>query len=281
MRRVNYLRTPLPVPCGFAVGSGIVLDIQAADFVTVALLVILEGLLSADNALVMAIMVLGLPREAHQKALRYGLIGGFVFRVVATLLAAYLIQVGWIRLVGGLYLLYLTYSHFTSGEHGDDRRQAPAAKAWLGLSPFWATVVRVELINLAFSIDSILVAVAMSPKLWVVVTGGVLGIIAMRLVVGKLLTLVQRYPALVDGAFVIIAWVGTKLCLEYLHEVGYVPFEIPQWLSISVIVVIFGISYVYARMQGAVEPEPQPAGAGEELDAAGESVPAIDGNGRD
>ena len=75
---------------------------------------------------------------------------------------------------------------------------------------------------MVFSIDSILVAVAMSPKIWVVITGGILGIVAMRLVVGQLLVLVQRYPALVDGAFIIIAWVGIKLLLEYLHAAGYV-----------------------------------------------------------
>ena len=72
----------------------------------------------------------------------------------------------------------------------------------------------------------------MSPKLWVVVTGGILGIVAMRLVVGQLIGLVQRYPALVDGAFVIIAWVGLKLCWEYLHDAGYVHLEIPQWFSL-------------------------------------------------
>jgi predicted tellurium resistance membrane protein TerC len=111
-------------------------------------------------------------------------------------------------------------------------------------------VVRVELINLAFSIDSSLVAVAMSPKLWVVVTGGILGIVAMRLVVGRLLVLVQRYPALVDGAFVIIAWVGIKLCVEYFHDAHYTEAEIPRWLSLGLIVVIFLISYVCARLQG-------------------------------
>src|SRR5687768_576791 len=196
----------------------------------------------------MAIMVLGLPKSAHNAALRYGLIGGFVFRVIATLLASSLIQVGWIRLAGGLYLLYLTYTHFRGGEGTDDRRQAPVAKPMLGLSPFWATVVRVELINLAFSIDSILVAVAMSPKLWVVITGGILGIVAMRLVVGQLLTLVQRYPALVDGAFIIIAWVGGKLILDYLHAAGYVGFEIPHSVSLGLIVGIFIIAFVYARI---------------------------------
>ena len=68
----------------------------------------------------------------------------------------------------------------------------------------------------------------MSPKMWVIITGGILGIVAMRLVVGQLLTLVERYPALVDGAFVIIAWVGIKLVLDYLHTAGYSHFEIPH-----------------------------------------------------
>ena len=229
------------------------MDIQAADFVTIGALIALEGPLSADNALVMAIMVLGLPRRQHHQALRYGLIGGFLFRIAATLLAVYLIRVSWVKLAGGLYLLYLTCSHFWGHKEGEDRRAAPKAKPWLGLSAFWATVARVELVNLAFSIDSILVAVAMSPKMWVVMMGGLLGIVALRLVVGQLITLVERYPALVDGAFVIIAWIGVKLCLDYLHTAGYVPFEIPQWLSLALIIVIFVISFLYARMQGPVD----------------------------
>jgi len=228
------------------------LDIAATDLVTIGLLVVLEGLLSADNALVMAIMVLGLPRRDHQKALRYGLLGGFAFRAVATALAAYLIRVGWVKVLGGLYLLYLTYSHFWGREEGEDRRQAPKAKSMLGLTPFWATVVRVEIINLAFSIDSILVAVAMSPKLWVVIIGGILGIVAMRLVAGQLIALVQRYPALVDGAFIIIAWVGVKLCLEYLHDTHIIGLEIPRWLSLGLVGVIFVAALIYAKMQGAV-----------------------------
>jgi YkoY family integral membrane protein len=227
--------------------------ISASDLVTVGLLVALEGLLSADNALVMAIMVLGLPAREHRKALRYGLVGGFVCRAAATVLAVHLIRLILVKLLGALYLLYLTYSHFFGHEEGQDRRKAPKAKTWLGLTPFWATVVRVELINLAFSIDSILVAVAMSPKLWVVITGGILGIVAMRLVVGQLLVLVQRYPALVDGAFIIIAWVGIKLCVEYLHDAHYTTAEIPRWLSLGLIVVIFAIAFVYARVQGPVE----------------------------
>ena len=86
----------------------------------------------------------------------------------------------------------------------------------------------------------------MSPKAWVVVTGGILGIIAMRLVIGKLLALVERYPPLVDGAFIIIGWVAVKLFVEYMHTEGWIHFEIPKMLSLGLIVVIFFISYVHA-----------------------------------
>lgn len=229
------------------------MDIQPADLATVALLVVIEGLLSADNALVMAIMVLGLPKGRRHKALRYGLMGAFIFRTLATLLAVYLIRIAWVKLAGGLYLLYLVYSHFWSRKEDEDRRTVPEAQPWLGMTAFWATVVRVELVNLAFSVDSILVAVAMSPKLWVIMAGGLLGIVAMRLVAIELIKLVERYPSLVDAAFIIIAWVGAKLCVDYLHALGVVAFEIPQLVSLGLIVVIFVIALVRARMEGPVE----------------------------
>jgi YkoY family integral membrane protein len=222
--------------------------IQGSDFLTITLLVALEGLLSADNAMVLAVLVLGLPKKQQRKALRYGIIGAFTFRTIATLLAVYLIQLGWVKLVGALYLMYLVFQHFSGGQTAEERRSAPPAQPWLGLSPFWSTVVKVELTDIVFAIDSILVAVAMSPKTWVILTGGILGIVMMRLVIGQLLTLVERFPLLVDGAFVIIAWVGFKLLVEYLHAEGYVGFEIPKWLSLGLIVVIFGVALAYSLM---------------------------------
>jgi YkoY family integral membrane protein len=235
-------------------------DVHASDFLTIGLLVLLEGLLSADNALVLAVLVLGLPKPDQRKALRYGILGAFTFRLASTVFAAYMIQLSWVKLIGALYLLYLPYHHFTGGDV-EERRKPKPARAWLGLSAFWATVVRVELTDIVFAIDSILVAVAMSPKLWVIVSGGILGILAMRLLIGKLLTFVQRYPPLVDGAFVIIAWVGVKLLLEFLHQLEIVPFALPKWLSLGLIIVIFAIAYVYARKRGPVlEDEDQATG---------------------
>jgi YkoY family integral membrane protein len=243
------------------------LDVHSGDLVTVALLVALEGLLSADNAMVLAILVLGLPREEQQQALRYGILGAFAFRIVAILLAATLIQVRFVMLVGAAYLLWLPYHHFTSHADAAQRQKPKKAVAWLGMTPFWATVAKVELTDIVFAIDSILVAVAMSDKLWVIITGGILGVIAMRLVVGQLLMLVQRYPALVDGAFIIIAWVGIKLIWEYAHEAGFIHIAIPEWFSIGLIVVIFTAAFVYAKMQGPVEVTPVVAAAEEALDA--------------
>lgn len=229
------------------------LDIQTADLVTIGLLILIEGLLSADNALVLAILVLGLPRDQQQRALRYGIIGAFAFRALAVALAAYLIRVAWVKLGGAAYLLYLAVKHFAQGER-DERHRTPPAKPGFGLSAFWATVVRVELVDIAFSIDSILVAVALSDKLWVIVTGGILGIITMRLVAGRFIALIRRYPAIVDGAFVIIGWIGIKLLLEYAHQIGWVGFELPKWLSLGLIVVIFAVSFLLARMQARRTP---------------------------
>jgi YkoY family integral membrane protein len=228
------------------------MDVHASDFLTIALLVLLEGLLSADNALVLAILVLGLPREHQQKALRYGILGAFFFRILATLLAIHLLALTWVKLIGALYLLYLSYQHFFGGHGGsaEERRAIKPAVPWLGLSAFWATVVKVELTDIVFAVDSILVAVAMSNKTWVIITGGVLGIITMRMVIGQLLTIVRRYPALVDGAFIIIAWVGLKLLIEYLHSIEVIHFGVNKWVSFGLIIVIFAVSYWYARKQG-------------------------------
>jgi YkoY family integral membrane protein len=229
------------------------MDLQLSDALTVGLLVVLEGLLSADNALVVAVMILGLPRRQQKQALRYGLVGAFAFRTIATLLAVYLIKLAWVKLLGGLYLLYLTYQHFFQSGDAEQRSKPRPAKPWLGLPALWATILKVELVNIAFSVDSILVAVAISSKTWVVLTGGLLGIVAMRVVISQLLSIVRRYPTLVDGAFVIIALVGAKLLTEYASAMGWIHFEVPKWLSLGLIAITFLIAYVQARRKGAVD----------------------------
>lgn len=236
--------------------------IEAADFLTVGLLVLLEAALSADNALVLAVLVLPLPREQQTHALRYGIIGAFAFRIVATLFAVHLIAWSWIKLIGGLYLLYLPWKHFSHHESSSVPRTATAI---LGLSVFWSTVLRVELTDVVFAIDSILVAVGMSRKLWVVISGGLLGILAMRVLIGQVLGLVRRYPAIVDGAYVIVAWVGVKLLVEYAHAMHWIQFEFPRAVAIGVVLVLFVLSAIYAvRKERKRPPEKAPAEEGAE-----------------
>src|SRR5688572_8741479 len=217
--------------------------IEAADFLTIGLLILLEAALSADNALVLAVLVLPLPRSQQTRALRYGILGAFLFRIIATLFAVQLIAWTWVKLIGGLYLLYLPFKHFT---HREVEGKPRPATAMLGLSIFWSTVVRVELTDVVFAIDSILVAVAMSPKLWVVISGGLLGILAMRVLIGQVLGLVRRYPAIVDGAYVIVAWVGVKLMIEYAHAMHWIGFELSRPVAIGIVLFLFAASAVYA-----------------------------------
>jgi YkoY family integral membrane protein len=162
----------------------------------------------------------------------------------------YLIRIAWVKLLGGAYLLYLAWQHFSRSGETEARRSPPKAQPAFGLSALWATIVRVEMVNLALSVDSILVAVAMSPKAWVVMTGGVLGIVALRLVVGQLLVIIRRYPALIDGAFIIIGWVGLKLLLDYGNTINVITWKIPDVFSIGVIIAIFLVALWYARWQG-------------------------------
>jgi predicted tellurium resistance membrane protein TerC len=108
-------------------------------------------------------------------------------------------------------------------------------------------VVKDEMINLVFAVDSILAAVAMSRTTWVIVTGGLLGVVMMRVLTMQVLELVRKYPKLIDGAYLIIAWVGLKLFLEYLHVMKWLELDIPNWFSIGLVLVLFVGSFVYAK----------------------------------
>ncbi len=229
---------------------------EASDLLVVGVLVLLEAVLSADNALVLAVMVLPLPEEQRRKALQYGIIGAFILRGLATLLALQLVQVRWVTLLGGLYLLYLPIRHFmhqAQGDRGTAHGVTPA-HGILGLSLFWTTVARVEITDLVFAVDSILVAVAMTSKPWVIITGGVLGILAMRLVVIQVIALIRRYPKLIDGAYLVVFWVGVKLVWEYLHLQHLVPVALPKPVAIGGVILIFIVSYLYARAHAARHP---------------------------
>lgn len=187
-------------------------------------LVIIESLLSVDNAAVLATMVMDLPDAQRQKALRYGIIGAYVFRGLAMLFASVLIQIWWLKPLGGLYLLYLVYDWWkgkmTESKEDDllDKKGNWLYRVTVGsLGNFWATVALVELMDMAFSIDNVFAAVAFSKNIILVCVGVFIGILAMRFVAQAFVKLMEKYSFLETAAFTVIGVLGLKLLLS-LYE---------------------------------------------------------------
>jgi YkoY family integral membrane protein len=185
-------------------------------------LVLIESLLSVDNAAVLATMVTKLPAELRKKALQYGIVGAYLFRGVCLFFAALLVRIWWLKVVGGLYLLYLSVHWWrTRNKVGDDDASEDNLlyRQTLGrLGPFWATVISVELMDLAFSIDNVFAAVAFSQNIIIILCGVFIGILAMRFVAGAFVKLMERYPFLETSAYIVISLLGIKLSLSaYTH----------------------------------------------------------------
>lgn len=189
---------------------------QPSDLLIVAVLIVLEGLLSCDNAVVLAMLVKDLPPEQRGKALRYGIIGAYVFRIIAILLATWIVSVWWLKVLGGAYLCWLTASHFLKKKpaEADMEQESKTVKRIFGLSIFWSTVIWVELTDIVFSVDSIAAAVALSSKLWILILGGLLGILAMRFAAQGFVKLLDLFPKLEACAFAAVGVIGVKLLLE-------------------------------------------------------------------
>jgi len=176
-------------------------------------LVIMEGLLSVDNAMVIAAMVSHLPEKQKVWALRAGLAGAYIFRGLTLAFVTFIIANPWIKLVGAGYLVFLMFKHLGIEEvkAGHEKKQATQS--------FWGTVIGVELADLAFSIDNVIAAVALSPKFWVVVTGVFIGILAMRFVAGFFVKLMEKHPILESIAYILVGYVGLQLFAEELFQV--------------------------------------------------------------
>ncbi len=196
-----------------------ILDNPLAALAIVGNLVIIESLLSVDNAAVLATMVGDLPKDQRHKALRYGILGAYVFRGLCILFASFLIKFWFLKPLGGLYLLYLAYGHFRARPARDDET-IDKEKSWvyrhtLGLfGKFWATVALIELMDLAFSIDNVFAVVAFTNNLILICVGVFIGILAMRLVAQAFVLLMGKYPFLETAAFVVIGLLGVKLLLS-------------------------------------------------------------------
>ena len=257
-----------------------ILDKPAASLAIIGNLIIIESLLSVDNAAVLATMVMDLPQKERDKALKYGIWGAYIFRGFAMIFAAFLLGFWWLKPLGGMYLLWLVVDQFKSklgyGEKGsiifkilslfgimmliqnDGTINELAlwslrslAAVFIGyliyafiklkenneddgeinksnnavykffqnkIGVFWSTVILVEIMDMAFSIDNVFAAVAFTPNIILVCTGVFIGILAMRFIAQWFVKLMEKYKFLETAAFVVIAILGIKLLLSiYEH----------------------------------------------------------------
>ncbi|MGR6835989.1 TerC family protein [Syntrophomonas erecta] len=203
------------------------------------IIIALEGLLAADNALVMAVMVKHLPDEQTKKALFYGLAGAFVFRFTSLFVISYLVDLWEIQAIGAAYLLFIAVSHIYKS-HIKDNKPGDAkdeTKCRSKKAPgLWGTVLRVELADIAFAVDSILAAIALVVSLpvtnlpniggmdgaqfLVAFIGGFIGLICVRFAATYIISLLKQKPGLETTAYLIVGWVGVKLAIHSLAHPG-------------------------------------------------------------
>jgi len=241
------------------------------DLAIVGLLVLLEGVLSIDNALVLGLLAKRLPPEQRPRALSYGLIGAFVFRVLAIATASFLLRWTFVKFLGGGYLIFIAVKHlfFESQEEEEGKlvldasgqpvlvdvdtggsltaeqeeleikERVPVGASLVtdpdGTAPeptrragqpgkrrspsFWGTVAVIELTDVAFAVDSILAAMALAgsrqEKLWVVITGGILGVVLMRFAAAIFVRLLERFPRFEVSAYLLVIVIGLKLLADW------------------------------------------------------------------
>ncbi|WP_186575910.1 TerC family protein [Aquibacillus kalidii] len=200
-------------------------------------LIALEGLLSADNALVLAIMAKHLPEEQQKKALNIGLMMAFAFRVGSLFIISFLFHVWEVQALGAAYLLFIAIKHLAKKDEGEKQ---------VKVKSYRATIASIAFADIAFAIDSILAAVALvialpetglghfggmdAAKFIVIVLAAIAGLIVIRFAAAFFVKLLNERPSLEKAAFVIVGWVGIKLLMNVLgHEdVHLIPHEFPH-----------------------------------------------------
>ena len=215
------------------------MNLSGSVLLIILQLIFLEGILSIDNAAVLGAMVSRLPDnepipwpawlqkfgnrvnrvlgQQRLAALRVGLLGAYVGRGAMLFITSFLINNPWIRFVGAAYLIRLGLNELgdtTLGVDTEDEKKENLQK-----ESFWSVVLTVELMDLVFSIDNVIAAVALSDEIWVVMLGVAIGILTMRFAAGIFSYAVQREPILKPAAYVLVLNIGIQLIVEQLWKV--------------------------------------------------------------
>jgi len=216
---------------------------SSEDWLLILTLVIMECLLSVDNAVVLAAQTQSLPTKIEQeKSLVYGLWGAYLFRFIIIGVGTFLIHLWEIKVAGSLYLVYLVYAYFRKQKQPKQVIN-PGSKI---SSPhrFWRTVISIELMDIVFSIDSVLASLAISSNPVIVLIGGMIGIICMRGIAQIIARLMEKIPELNPMAYILILFIAVKLFLS----IPAIDIEIPNLVFAGIvfgtILITLGIHYI-------------------------------------
>jgi YkoY family integral membrane protein len=246
------------------------------DASIVLALLLLEAVLSFDNAAILAAMVRKLPMKDRKKALLYGLVGAYALRFAAILLASFLIANPFLKVLGGGYLLFIGLKHFYGMvRHKPHDHKEHELKTGLltrlGIPALVAVIIQIELVDLAFAIDQVIVAVAFTPKIWLIVTASFIGILFLRLAAALIARIMDWLPLLEHMAYVAVTYVGVKLILLYpmpfLNDGHGV--HIPTAISISITLALFVLPVLVKLVFGV----PRSIAAGTHVAAANAEPP--------
>lgn len=205
-------------------------DVGVEAPLVLLILVVLEAVLSADNAIALAAIAQGLEdSNLQRRALNFGLAAAYVLRITLILTATWVVQFWQFELLGAAYLLWLVFQHFTSETEEDDRHHGPR------FTSVWQTVPIIAITDLAFSLDSVTTAIAISDKTWLVLAGGTIGVITLRFMAGLFIKWLQEYAHLEDAGYITVGFVGLRLLLRALKP-ELVP---PEWSMIAAIALVF------------------------------------------
>ena len=229
------------------------------DWLVILSLVLIECLLSVDNAIVLAAQTRVLPTlKEQEESLFYGIWGSYLFRFLIIGIGTYLINFWEIKVLGAVYLMYLSFRFFrnqlTGGKRRRRRRQNHASHL-TGRKRFWMVVAQIEFIDIVFSIDSVLASLAISSNPVIVLIGGFIGIACMRGVAEIIMRLMRKIPELEPMAYVLIFLIAIKLFLT----IPAIDIEIPSGqfgiFIVGVFIVTFIVHFIRNPMGKGEQPQ--------------------------
>jgi YkoY family integral membrane protein len=212
--------------------------------IVLLILIFLEAILSADNAIALAAIAQGLEdKELERQALNFGLVVAYVLRITLLLTATWVQKYWQFELIGAAYLLWLVFQHFTSDEDEEHHHHGPR------YASLWHVIPVIAFTDLAFSLDSVTTAIAVSDTKWLVITGTTIGIITLRFMAGLFIRWLDEFVYLEDAGYITVAFVGLRLLLRVVNE-ALVP---PQWAIVTAIAIILAWGFSKRTVPEIVE----------------------------